>query len=178
MSFKKLLKELKRHKNFNFVDFATPIADLLCPIKYSPNGSYDNKYFITCLKNFVESGSTIWTKYRGTIEYPIKGKYLNEIHNKYLRYDVYSEIHRQLVNKYLKTDRESKLQAVSVDSSFIQNKQGSITKNDFLLSTKEKHKNELITEINNYLPKNQQKHIIHFIGFNRYNGGKNISKLL
>ena len=57
--FKKL-KELKRLKHFDFISFAVPLIDHLCPIKYSPNQKYDNEYFLKCLLDFVDS-STSWT---------------------------------------------------------------------------------------------------------------------
>ena len=104
----KKLSKLKKIKNFNLIDFATPVADYFCPIKYSPNGRFDNRYFLICLIDFVESG-TSWRKYKGTHSHPIKGKYLNEIHNKYVKYHVYDEINKEIVKKYLKTDRENKL---------------------------------------------------------------------
>src|SRR3972149_8428409 len=124
----KFLSELKKLKNFNLIDFAVPIINLLCPIIGSPRQIYDNKYFLICLIDFIE-GNVSWNKYKGTKKYPINGRYLNQIHNKYQRNGVYDEIEKQIKNKYLKTDRESKLKYQIIDSSFIQNKQGS-TKNN------------------------------------------------
>jgi hypothetical protein len=60
------------------------------------------------LVDFVESG-TSWRKYKGIPEYPIDGRYLNHIHNKYFKLGIYDEINVQLIKKYLKTDRENKL---------------------------------------------------------------------
>lgn len=91
--------------------------------------------------------------------------------------NVYKEIERQLLNKYLKTDKESKLKTQIIDSSFIQNKQGSIKINNYLLSDKEKYKNEKIKEINKTLPKNKQLKKNNFIDFNRYNGRKKYFKI-
>ena len=171
----KKFHELKKMKNFNFIDFCVPIIDYLCPIKYSPNGKYDNRYFITCLIDFIET-STSWRKYKGTILYPIDGKYLNQIHNKYLKCGVYDEINKQLVEKYLRTDKENKLKYQSIDSSYIQNKQGTIN-NNYLLSTKEKQKNKEILRNNKDLPKNQRKKLINYIDFYRYNGRKKYFKI-
>jgi hypothetical protein len=98
--------------------FAVPIIDYLCPIKYSPNQKYSNEYFFICLLEFVDSG-VYWNKFKGTNEYPIKGKYLNQIHNKYVKKGVYREIHKEILNKYLKIDRECKLKYQLIDSSFI-----------------------------------------------------------
>jgi len=63
----KTLKQLRKLKNFNIIDFAVPIIDLICPIKYSPNGLYNNKYFLTCLIDFIKMGVS-WNTYRGTIK--------------------------------------------------------------------------------------------------------------
>lgn len=172
----KILKQLRKLKNFNIIDFAVPIIDLICPIKGSPNNKYDNKYFLICLINFIETNVS-WNKYKGTKEYPINGKYLNQIHNKYQRMDVYEEIEKQLLNKYLKTDKECKLKNQIIDSSFIQNKQGCIKKNNYLLSDKEKYKNETIKKINKTLPKNKQLKKTNFIDFNKYNGRKKYFKI-
>jgi hypothetical protein len=138
---KKIL--LKTYKNFNFIDFATPIIDLICPIGNSPNQKYDNEYFLTCIIDFLKSGFC-WTRYNGTPEFPIKGKYLNQIHNKYVNNNVYEEIEKQLKNKYLKHNREPKLKIQIIDSSFIANKRGSIKENNHLLTKEEKLMNKSI----------------------------------
>jgi hypothetical protein len=165
----KKLKDLKKLKKFNLIEFAVPIIDHLCPIKYSPNGKYDNKYFLICILDFIERNVS-WRKYKGTIEYLIGGVYLNGIHNKYCNMGVYDEIERQLKNKYLQTDRECKLKYQILDSSFIPNKQGSLKKNNYLLTKEEKKKNKKIRKNNYNLPKNKQKRENNFIDFNRYNG--------
>jgi hypothetical protein len=75
------------------------------------------------LIDFVET-RTSWNKYKGTIEYPINGKYLNQIHNKYINAGVYTEINKQILNKYLKRGREIKLKRQTIDFSFVSNKGG------------------------------------------------------
>ena len=110
----------KYKKNFDFIRFATPIADHYCPFKGTYQ-KYDNKYFLICSIDFVDT-SINWTKYKGTLECPINGKYLNQIHNKYIKSGVYDEINKQLINRYLKTEKEIKLKYQSIDSSFIPNK--------------------------------------------------------
>jgi hypothetical protein len=121
--------------------------------------------------DFTET-SVSWKKYRGTINYPIKGTYLNSIHNKYCKHDVYNEIQKQLTKKYLKTDKENKLKNQIIDSSFVANKQGSLKKNNYLLTEEEKRKNLKIRINNISLPKNKRKKESGFIDFNRYNGRK------
>jgi len=106
MSSKKLISSMKRmdkaikkiktkieNSTFNFVDYSVHIIDLIVPIKYSPNGRYDNRIFLICLIDFVNT-QVSWRKYKGTHEYPIKGTYLNRIHNKYVKNKVYEEINR------------------------------------------------------------------------------------
>ena len=146
----KKLEELKKLKNFNLIDFVIPIIDLMCPMGYSRKG-YNNRYFFTCLLDFVQI-CVSWRKYWETIEFPIKGKYLNEIHNKYCKAGVYDEIKRQLTNKYLETDRENKLKYQKIDSSFIANKEGSLKDNNYLLTEEEKIKNNKIRANNINLP--------------------------
>ena len=165
------MKILKKLKKFNLIDFAVPIIDLICPIKYSPNGKYNNRYFINCLIDFLKIGIS-WNKYKGSHEYPINGKYLNQIHNRYKREGVYDEIEKHIKNKYLKTGREHKLKIQIIDSSFIQNKQGCIKNNNHLLSNEEQQKNIKIRENNKNLPKRKRKKERKFIDFNRYNGRK------
>lgn len=172
----KKLHELKKILNFDLINFAVPIINFFCPIHYSPNNKYDNKYLFICLVDFLQTSSS-WNKYRGTKEYPINGKYLNQIHNKYVKNGIYDEIEKQLLNKYLKTNRESKLKYQTIDSSFIQNKQGSVKNNDHLLSIKEKNDNEKIRKYNKKVPKNKRKKKRTFIGYNRYNGRKKYFKI-
>lgn len=171
------MNKLKKLKNFNLIDLAVPIIDLLCPVKYSPNGTYDNRYFLTCLIDFINVGHS-WNKFKGTIQNPINGKYLNAIHNKYCRNNVYNEIEKQILNKYLKNGREKKLKFQTIDSSFIQNKQGSVKNNNYLLTNKEKIKNIKIKRNNELLPINKQTKERTFIDFNRYNGRKKYFKIL
>lgn len=100
----KTLKKKKKMRNFNLIDFAVPIIDLLCPVKYSPNGKFDNKYFLISLLYFCEKNVS-WNKYEGSIKYPIKGKYLNQIHNTYVKNKVYDQVFKEIVDKYLKTGK-------------------------------------------------------------------------
>ena len=101
----------------NLIDIAVPIIDLLSPIKYSPHQKYDNRYFFNCIIDFIESGC-YWSSYKGTINYPIDGKYLNQIHNKYVKKDVYEAINKQLLQTYLKKNKAKKLKEQIIDSSF------------------------------------------------------------
>lgn len=160
----KKLCELKRLASFDFIDFAVPIIDLLCPIKYSPNGKYDNRYFFKCIIEFLET-QVNWQKYKGAKELSIKGNkeisvkgtYLNEIHNKYVKYGVYDQIHKQITILYLKTDRESKLKFQMEDSSFVANKGGSVKNNNHLLSEKEKDDNKKLVQENKKIKKLNKK---------------------
>lgn len=163
------------NKNFNVVAFAASIIDIVAPIKYSPSQKYTNEYLYICMCDFV-TVSVSWNKYRGTIEHPINGKYLNQIHNKWNRLGVYKELHRQKVNKYLETDKEKKLRFQSIDSTFIANKGGSIKNNNHLLSNRAKKKNRRIRLQNRTLPKNERIKEETYIDNNRYNGRKKYIK--
>ena len=105
------------------INIAVPIIDYHCPIKYSPNQKYNNKYFFICLIDFFQR-HVCWRSYRGTEDFPISGKYLNSIHLKYCNNNVYEEIHKVVVKKYLSQGREKKLKIQEIDSSYVANKQG------------------------------------------------------
>lgn len=171
-----LNKIQQKDSNFNLIKFAVPIIDLLAPIKYSPRGEYNNEYFFICLLDFVITG-VYWKHYRGTPGYPINGKYLNQIHNRYIKEGVYKAINKALLKKYLSTDREIKLKNQCIDSSFIANKKGSVKNNNHLLSHKEKNENRIIKENNKHLPKKERRRCKTFIDTNRYNGRKKYFKI-
>ena|SRR5579883_1018113 len=126
-----------------FIDLCSTIACRMIPILYSPHQKYDYEYIFTCLLDFVETRVS-WTKYRGTIDCPIDGKYLNQYHNKFVKHGVYDEINKCMVQKYLKHGKEEKLKNQTIDSSFIQNKQGSVKNNNHLLNESTIEKNEKI----------------------------------
>jgi hypothetical protein len=150
-----IVKIPKIYKNFNLIDFAVPIIDVVMPIKYSPAQKYDTRYIFTCLIDYFKKGGP-WTSYVGLENYPndpIKGKYLGEYHRKYVDNGVYDELNRQILNLYLSKGREEKLKYQSIDSSFIANKGGSIEKNNYLLNEKVKDKNNLIEKCNSDLQK-------------------------
>ena len=156
MNIKKLDK-LRKMKNFDLISFIVPIIDFICPVGESPNRRYDNKYFLICMLDFVQTRVS-WRKYKGTHECPIDGKYLNKIHNKWVKENVYTEIEKQVKNKYLKYDKEHKLKCQMIDSSFIANKGGSVKNNNHLLSDEEKKKNKKYVKIIKiYQKKNKKK---------------------
>src|SRR5580698_8777207 len=113
-----------------FIDSIVPIINILSPIKYSPNAKYDNRYFITCILDLTING-VYWSRYTSSIPSPIegksciKGKYLNEIHHKYIKNGVYDAINKQLLSRYLKNGREEKLKYQVMDTSYVANKVGS-----------------------------------------------------
>jgi hypothetical protein len=168
----KKFSELKRHSSFNLVNFSLPIVDFMNPVKSSPSQKYDNKYFLICLFDFLNNNVS-WNKYKGTSDYPINGKYLNQIHNKFQKKGIYEQIEKELITKYLKTDKESKLKIQMIDSSFIPNKCGFTKKNNEMLSPEEKLQNEKIKKNNK---KNKKER--NFIDFNRYNGRKKYIKIV
>ncbi len=142
------------------INFSVPIIDSLCPIKYSPNTKYDNRYFYTCILDFVDK-QVSWRKYKGTHEDPINGKYLNKIHNKYVKAGVYKKINEQILIKYLSNGREKKLTCQVIDTSFVTNKQCIHNLRD-----KKKNKKKYDEHINDNL-----------LQFNSYNGRKKYAKM-
>jgi hypothetical protein len=91
-----------------FINFCLPIVNFLSPVHESNSLKYDNKYFLVCIIDFLKTGC-YWSRYRGTISYPINGKYLNQIHNKWQKKGVFKEINKQCLEKYLKEGKEKKL---------------------------------------------------------------------
>lgn len=165
----------------------------MTPVKYSPNGRFNHKYFFTCLVDFVTKNVS-WRKYKGTITHPVNGLYLNGIHNRYVDYKVYDELNRQILNIYLKKDKEKKLKIQMIDSSFIANKNGSVKNNNHLLKDETKKKNIKIRKKNKKLPladkstsqvikpgfdlpKNKRRKEETYIDYNRYNGRKKYHKV-
>ena len=68
------LKKIKKlENNFDIIGFSASIADIMLPIKYSPNQKYDYKYLFACLYDFINT-STSWNKYRGFENFPINSK--------------------------------------------------------------------------------------------------------
>jgi hypothetical protein len=176
------ITNIKKNNNIDFINFATSIANIYAPIKYSPNQKFDNYYFIFCLVDFFQNNVS-WSKYKGTPLYPIDGKYLNQIHNKFVRLNVYEEINKAVLTCYLKNGREDKLKYQIIDSSFVPNKGGSVnnTANNDLLSDDVKKKNSIIRKNNKKQElesesKRPQKEET-FIDFNRYNGRKKYLKV-
>jgi len=170
----KPFRELKKLKNFDFLEMAAQIAYQIWPFQGSSKTDYDHKYFFICIADFIDI-QVSWRRYRGTSDYHIRGRYLNEIHNEYCRRGIYNAIFEANVDIYLKRECESKLITQSIDSSFIANKQGT-KNNDNLLSNKEKQQNIKIRQDNLLLPIDQQKKERKFIDFNRYNGRKKYFK--
>lgn len=186
-----------KKSQFDIVTFSASIADFMVPIKYSPNLKYNYNYFFTCLYDFAISSSS-FRKYKGPHNFPIDGKYLNQIHNKLCKNKVYDEINRQLLNRYFKKNKEIKTKYQIIDSSFIQNKGGSVKNNNHLLSEKEKiknahirneniwidkenikikSKNNKINNTNDKIPYIKKKKERTFIENNRYNGRKKYFKI-
>jgi transposase len=190
------LKNLNKDELTKFIKLATLIANKMCPIYESPNQKYDNEYFLICLVDFYMTRVS-WNKYQGTITHPINGKYLNQIHNKYVKKGVYKEIHKEFLREYLKKGKEEKLIHQNLDSTFVANKGGSVNneENNNLLSDKVKARNKKITEseiiknneetndnnneVNNNVNKQKRKKrkIETFIDFNSYNGRKKYFKV-
>ena len=171
---------LKYNNSINdsyLIDLAVPIIDILAPIKYSPNKKFDNRYFFTCIIDFIKN-STYWSRYKGFIDYPINGKYLNEIHNRYIKKGVYEAINKQLLNIYLKKNKSVKIKNQIIDSSFVPNKGGSIKNNNHLLNDNVKKNNKIIRKKNN-TEKNYKNKIKEetFIDYNKYNGRKKYFKV-
>lgn len=159
----------------DFVRIAEPIANNLMPRYDSPSSKFTNHDFLFCLVDFAKKGIH-WCDYMGPPEHPVKGKYLNSIHNRYIKLGVYEEIDKCFLEIYLKKGKEKKLKNQIIDSSFIRNKGGSIKNNNHLLSNDSKKKNKKIKKENILHPNNKKKEET-FIDNNKYNGRKKYFKV-
>ena len=187
-----MLKEFFNSRNNDeinkYIDIATAILDIKHPVKYSHNGKYDNRYFITCLIDFLKN-HTYWRRYKGTPDFPIKGTYLNQIHNKYSKSGVYNDIHKEFVLRYLKKNKSKKIKIQMTDTCFIQNQEGSVKSeyNNKLLPAYIKKQNKDIRKRNKAKKRrnrrknkqNQEKMEREntLINFNKYNGRKKYVKV-
>lgn len=183
----KKIYKLSSKRNINIIDFAVPIINIHYPLKHSPNRKYDNKYYFTCLLDFLQT-SVCWTKYKGTIDYPISGKYLNSIHLKYIKHNVYNEINKELLKAYLQTDKETKIKYQIIDASFIPNKQGTHNLSDKPVTKRKNIKKCKNGNISKRKLRKQTKKVKNIkkyenninnklIQFNRYGGRKKYIKL-
>lgn len=139
-----------------FLETAVEVANRLAPIKHSPNKKYSHEYFFRCLIEFTQT-SVSWSRYKAPGVDGVSGKYLNSIHQKYVKTGVYEEINKQLLGLYITTGKEEKLKFQVIDSKFVQNQQGSVKSeaNNSLLSTKVKETNKIILKIQTKLKTKQ-----------------------
>lgn len=140
-------------------------------IQYSSHRRiYSTENIITCIIDCITK-SVPWSKYISPPEIGISGKYLNEYHNKYINAGVYEAIFEAYINIYLKKNREIKLKYQYLDSSFVQNKGGSIKNN------KIKENNKIVQVNNINLPKNNKEKKKSFIDFNTHDSRKRCCKI-
>lgn len=122
------MRKRNRIKKFDFMKIIVTIAEEKY-IRKSPNVKYSHYELLTCLIHFA-STHVSWSKYKGTNDIQITGKYLNSIHLKYIEKGVYDAINKKLLEIYLQNNRCAKLKYQSIDSSFIPNKRGIHNKAD------------------------------------------------
>jgi transposase len=194
-SLRKLIKKIKEKGNqFDFIEYFTSIADLCVPLKYSPARKFTHKDFFKCFLEFVETRCS-WSKFRASTDFPISGKYLNHLHNQYVRSGLYQELFRQVLDPYFTEDKAIKTKCQIADTSYIPNKQGSVHNNNIYLCDSVKEKNREIRESNEQIKlENDQIKLdnlrLHtdtplkrytreqtFIDFCRYNGRKRYLKI-
>ena len=115
------------------------LSFLMIQLQFShPNQKYTLEYIFLCLIDFCVSGCCFMKHYKASSTThvrtgknidPISGKYLNELHNKFVRRGYYEELNKDILEAYLKNGREEKLRIQSIDTSFIANKRGSVENN-------------------------------------------------
>ena len=95
--------------------------------------------------------------YKGTFEIKINGKYLNHIHNNFIKKSIYTTINKATLQKYIDSHREN-LKYQIIDSFFIVNKEGLIKNNNHLLNIHVINKNALIKKENQIIKKYNKNH--------------------
>lgn len=161
---KNINKKRIRIKKFDFMNEIVAVAEKTY-IRKSPNTKYTHHQLLTCLIHFA-STHVSWSRYTGTADIQISGKYLNSVHLKYIENGVYKAINDKLLEIYLKNNRCAKLKYQSIDSSFIPNKRGVNKPNNKKLITRIPAK-----KLREYDNKTEM------IKNNRYNGRKKYIKV-
>ena len=145
-----------RIKKFDFMKEIVAVAEKVY-VRTSKNIKYSHHELLSCLIHFT-STHVSWSRYNGTPEIQISGKYLNSIHLKYIEKGVYKAINERLLEIYLHNNRCAKLKHQSIDSSFIPNKRGIIKP-----KCKKEHR--------------EYDNVSEMIKNNRYNGRKKYIKI-
>ena len=127
---KKYSKLFIERENSNFIERMEKIITQLEPNKnekYKRNCKHTIKEYVCGIIEVI-SNNISWRKYTGKID----GRVLNNKHNHYCKIGVYDGIYKLILGEYLTENKEEKIKVLSIDSTFIENKNGidgtSITK--------------------------------------------------
>lgn len=104
--------------NFNDI-FIETYKDCRKTSVYATNVHYDANQICNSVYKFVNNSC-----YFNLVNYPIKGKYLNEIHIKLVNCLFYDKFYNKILDKYLKITNYKTLHTLSYDSTFIRNING------------------------------------------------------
>lgn len=118
--FRKIYNKLYKN-NDNFIDLMENIINDLDKKdqKYTHNRKYSTRDYI---KGIIEviSNNVSWRKYNGIIN----GRTLNNKHNYYVKIGVYDKLYRTNINRYIDNNNKKNIKVLSMDSTFINNKNG------------------------------------------------------
>lgn len=121
--FSKIYEKLMvKNGRESFVDTIEKIITQLEPAKkeeYKRNKKHTTRDYTRGIIEVV-SNNISWRRYNGKI----CGKVLNNKHNYYCKLGVYDEIYNRMLGEYLEKTKKETLKILSVDSTFIENKNG------------------------------------------------------
>jgi hypothetical protein len=120
--FIKIYKSLFKNNKESFIDIIEKIINKLEPKKnknYCRNQKYTTKEYISGIIEVITNNIS-WRKYNGKIN----GRILNNKHNYYSKLGVYDELYKYNLNEYCLKTKNSYSKYLSMDSTFIVNKNG------------------------------------------------------
>ena len=173
-----LKESILKYKNKDLselVYISANIAESIQPITKNNKYKYSYIDIFSNIYDFLICGTT-FSNYRSQCKNPIKGKYLNELHNKLCRLNIFEQINKTITLKYLEKDTKKNYNIyVSFFLRIFKTKKVQL---DNLLSIKTKTKNAAIDLHNKKLNyNNKRKSKEHINTFNRYNGRKKYFKM-
>jgi hypothetical protein len=120
--FWKIYSGLIKDRKHNFVQLMKKIIQDLEETKnenYARNKKHTLEDYVMGIIE-VLSNNVSWRKYNGKIN----GRILNNKHNEFVKMGVYKKLYKVNLKKYLRKNKKRFLKYLSMDSSFIENKNG------------------------------------------------------
>lgn len=120
--FWKVYQNLIKDRKHNFVLLMKTVILKLSPIKndnFKRNVKYTLEEYIMGIIEVITNNIS-WRKYNGKIN----GRILNNKHNEFIKLGVYKKLYEMNLKKYLRKNKKRFLKYLSIDSTFVENKNG------------------------------------------------------